>query len=262
MIGLGFPNLINEATSASGGDWETELPVTNATTRVDADVARTVDASAASSILIFDHGSAVTARVLVVRWHNLSADATLTWKRGTTSGDDDVDSSDSVDAWVISPYSFDGHSHQVVIVLSTANAARYDTIEIVDESNADGYIEVGQVLIAPLLTTSYNASYGLRHGFQDLSTKDRSDGGSRRVYKRRRIKTATFNFDLLSESEGDVIHDVQAEAGTTDQVIYIPRISDRAETQRYGGSGALEELSDAEYPRYQGRKTAIRWTED
>lgn len=155
MIVIGFPNRVNDQTNVAGGDWETALPSTNVTTRNDADVARSVDALEASTVLTLDHGAAVSARVLVIRWHNLSADATVTWSRGTTSGDDDVDTSGAVDAWVIAPYTFDGHAHQVIVVLNSQSSARYDTIQISDETNPDGYVEIGQILIAPVISNEH-----------------------------------------------------------------------------------------------------------
>ena len=132
MMGLGIINLAESATLA-GGNWLAGLPVTNVATRDYAEVARSTNDSAASTVISLDHGSAKTARVVCIGWHNLSAAATITWTRGTTAGGSDVYAGGAVNAWQIAPGAFDGRQYAAWVV-ADATSAQHDTISISDEA--------------------------------------------------------------------------------------------------------------------------------
>ena len=82
---LGYANRIGAAT-ISGGSWLAGAPASNVGTWALADTARSSNALTTSTKLRINHGSAVTARVLVLVRHNLSSAATVRWMRGTTAG--------------------------------------------------------------------------------------------------------------------------------------------------------------------------------
>lgn len=261
MIGIGYPSLLTGSSTVSGGDWLTALPADNILTTKLEDVARSTDDAEASTKLQIDHGSARSARALVLVHHNLSSAATVRWKRGTTAGDDDVADSGALAAWAITPLERSGQRHQVLIVLPEASSARHETIEISDTSNPDGYVEVGFVWIGAVFVPTYNASYGLRHELQSMSALDRGESAAGWPTRRRTLRGASFVLELLSHTEGETLHELQRVADVTEPVLYLPDLSDRAHQQRFGGVGTLSELSALDYPYFKTNSLPLRWTE-
>lgn len=261
MIGIGYPSSLTSDSTLSGGDWLTALPLANLLTTEFQDVARSTDADAASTTFQIDHGSAQTARALVLVHHNLSSAATIRWKRGTTAGAADVADSGALAAWAFTPLERDGQRHQVIVVLPEASSARYETVEIDDEANAAGFVEIGFAWIGALFVPTYNASYGLRNELEPLSTADRSESGARWPTKRRTLRGASFVLEVLTDAEGEALHEIQRVADTTDPVVYLQSLTDRAQQQRWGGVGTLAELSALDYPYFRTRSLPLRWTE-
>lgn len=246
---LAYPNLVTESVSFSGGSWLATAPASNVGTRALADTARSTDASTPFTKIIIDHGSAKSARALAICRHNLSSAATITWKRGTTSGASDVADSGAIAAWRFTPYAYDGALYDAQILMSAATSARYELIEISDATNTDNYVEIGRVFIGPVFESTYNPSYGLRDKHEDLSTIAIADGGADWITERRRSRAVSFALNWLSLSEGDTVHEMEQILGTTGEVLYLPYTDTPARMQRYGMLGRMRELSGIEYPQ-------------
>ena len=259
MMGLGIINLAESATLA-GGNWLAGLPVTNVATRDYAEVSRSTNDSAASTVISLDHGSAKTARVVCIGWHNLSAAATITWTRGTTAGGSDVYAGGAVNAWQIAPGAFDGRQYAAWVV-AEATSAQHDTISITDESNPDGYVEIGYLWVGDLWTTTYGPSNGLTHGVQDFSGAERGDGGAFWSTRRRRIRNATMVLEAATPSEAAVLHDIQVYSATTEPVLYCADRGIAEDRQRYGFVGLLGELSGVEWPYHRHGRLPLRVVE-
>lgn len=259
MMGLGFINLAETAT-LSGGDWLVSLPASNVQTRDFAEVARSTNDSAASTVIRLDHGSAKTARVVCIVGHNLSATATIAWTRGTTSGGSDVYAGAAVNAWQITPSAFDGRQYDAWVV-ADATAARHDTISIADESNGDGYVEIGYLWVGDLWSTTYGPSNGLTHGLQDFSGAERSDGGAFWSTRRRRIRNTTMVLEAVTPSEAAVLHDLQVYSASTEPVLYCADKGIAEDRQRYGFVGLLAEMSGVEWPYHRHGRLPLRITE-
>lgn len=262
MIGLCVTNHVPDAT-LSGGDWLVAAGRDYLKTRDPAYTARSSDALAASTKVIVDHGSAKSARVMKIIWHNASSAATVTWSRGTSSGGSEVATSGSVDAWRFTPRRYDGRDHEIVIVLSAASSARYDLIEIVDTANPDGYFEAAQLWIGPVdFTPTYNAAYGLKDRQITYSGKERSPAGMLWTNQQRSVRGVSFALEALTLSAGEDLHELARYVGTTEQVGYLPDLSDHAALQRYGFTGTLDEMSDLDYPYHRRRSMPLRMTQD
>lgn len=261
MIGIGYPGLVVSTTNFSAGSWLAGLPLTNLRNLDLAKVARSTDATSANTKFTADHGSAKTARALCLVGTNLSSAATIRWKRGTSSGGSEVSDSGALNAWVITPLVYNGKRHNMIIVMSSANSARYDTIEIVDTSNSDGYVEIGFCWISDLFVPAINASYGLKDQLIDHGSIERSESGAVWATTRRKFKSTSFVLEWLTQTEADTLHELERVAGTTDPIIYIPDLTDRAMQQRYGGMGLLGELSAIDYPFVNNRSLPLKWVE-
>lgn len=252
-----YPNLVTESCTFSGGSWLAGAPVSKVGTRPLAETARSTNADAASTIIRIDHGSAKTAQALKISRHNCSLPATVVWKRGTSAGGSEVGTTGSVAAWRFTPDDFDGSIYDVDILLSAATSARYETIEITDTANADGYVEIGRVCIGPVFESTWNPSYGLRHGHIDKSTVGEAKSGADWPYEGRRLRTVQFELNFLTYAEGDLMHEFEQTHGITKEVGWLPYTDTPARMQRYGMLAIMRELSGIEHPHYNENSKAF-----
>jgi len=261
VIGIGYPNLVTASTTVTGGSWNASLPVTNIRTTDLSRVARSTDATTGSTVLTIDHGAAVTARAVALVAHNLGASATVQWKRGTTSGASDVADSTALDAWAITPKVRDGRAHNVIILMSAATSARYDTLAIADTGNADGYVEIGAVFVCALQVPTYNAAYGLQDELTAVGAVERSPAGALWANAQRTLRGVSMVLEASPLAEADEWHETMRCASITEWVLQVRSLADRAEQQRYGFVGTFSELSGIEYPYSSHRRLPMRLTE-
>lgn len=254
---LGYGNRIDDAT-ITGGSWLAGAPVTNVGTWALADTARSSNALTTSTKIRINHGAAVTARVLVLVRHNLSAAATVRWMRGTTAGASDVADSGSVDAWQFTPRSVDGSVYDVQVIQQAQTSAQYDEIEITDTGNAAGYVEIGRLFVGPAFEPAIGQAYGLRDGHVDLSTIGRAHSGAQWATPSLRLRTAAFTLPYLTLAEGGELHDIEQIEGSTGELAYLPHTNTAAMRQRYGFVGLARELSGIEYPYLQAQVKALQ----
>lgn len=272
MIGLFFPNRCTTGITASGGSWLAALPVTNVTTSELATVARSTNDDESSTIIRLDLGSARSLRAFAVVNHNLSSAAQWKVDLGTSSGGTQVYSgswtpwlSASFEAGLVAAgmeddeYLRDGTP--AIIVLPSTLSARHVTISISDTTNANGYVQVGRVFAGGGFIPTYNAAYGLRDSWIDLSTKEQSESGAQWATARRRLKQVEFVLEGLSLDEGETLHEMQRVLGTIDEVLYVPDMNSTATTQRYGFLGTIAEMSALEYPYHRLRRLPLRLTQ-
>ncbi len=253
LFGLGVPNLILQSPTIAGGAWETAAPASNVASWALADTAVSVNALAASTVLTFNWAGPVSARVLVLAGHNLSAAATVRWKRGSTDGGTDTADSGSVAAWRFTPRVYDGGQFNVIVLLPTAGAALWDRIEITDTTNPAGTVSVGRVAICPVFEPARGVTYGLKDTVADRSTVGEAESGADWPTERRRTRGASFGFPVLTQAEADDAHDIDLVEGTTREVVWLPYMDDPARMQRFGGLARLRELSAIEFPHYRTR---------
>lgn len=256
---LAFPNLLETARpTLAGGSWADAAPVSRLATWPLADTARSTSALASSTQIELTWGaSAPVAQVLCLLAHNLSAAATVRWVRSATPGGATVSDSGPAAAWAFAPRERDGHAYCVMVLQTAAVAAVHETIEIVDDGNADGYIEIGRLFIGPLVSPMYGPAYGLRDSVADLSTVTRAESGADWPTVRRRQRSVTFTMPWLTLAEGDALHELERTDGTTGEVAWLPDYADPARRQRYGFVGRLRELSGLEYPAWRMRSKAF-----
>lgn len=258
---LGKYNLLSiESPTIAGGDWLGAAPVTNIATWPLADSARSSDLLAASTTITIDWGSAKTAQLLTLPRHNLSSTATIRWKRGTTAGASDVADSGAISVWLFTPRVYRGDVYEVIVLQASETSARYETIEIVDTSNPDGYVDIGRAFIGPIFVPAVWQSYGAKDGHEDISVVKQAKGGADWRDRQRRRRTASFVLDMLTLAEGAILHEMEQEEGLTEEVVYLPYIDSPAEMQRYAFTGTLKELGGIEYPFANTRRRAFSMT--
>jgi hypothetical protein len=258
---LGKYNLLSiESPTIAGGSWLADAPVTKIATWALADSARSTDLTTTSTKITIDWGAAKTAQILTFPRHNLSSTATIRWKRGTTAGASDVADSTSLPVWLFTPRAYRGDVYEVIVLQASETSARYETVEIVDTSNPDGYVDIGRVFISPLFVPAVWQSYGARDGYEDISVVKQSKGGADWRDRQRRRRTASFVLDQLTLAEGAALNEMEQEEGLTEEVAYLPYLDDPAEMQRYAFTGLLKELNGIEYPYANTRRRAFSMT--
>lgn len=256
---LCYTNRADSATLA-GGSWSGALPLANLKNSDISKVARSSDATLASTQFTIDMGAAKTVRAIALVGHNLSTAGK--WK--LTSSDAAYNSGwlnavqltfrgDTPSNW--------GAQYALIHVPANALSARYLQIEIDDTANTAGYVQAGRLVIMNGLQPAKNASYGLRSGRTELSTVETTPSGKRFPTVRRRPRKETFTLNWLTQTEADQVHEFQAEVGITEEVLYIPNPADAAFTQRYGFLGYMRELSEIEFPYVLTRSVALQLEE-
>ena len=269
-VGLGYPNLL-DSLSATGSPsaifspgigWDSAFPLDYMLTKDFSEEARSTGLTTAHTKFVIDHGSAVEAQALVLIGNFTSA-ATISWQRGSTPTGGSVASIASRNVWQFAPKFYDGRDHHCIMVLPSPATARYDYVQVSDTSNPAGHLKLYRAGVFPeLFVPEWNASWGMRHSFKPLSGLQRSPGGgSAWRYKQRVLRQTSFVLEWLTEDEGDEIHELQRAADITDEVLFVPSMSDAAAQMRYGMLALLEELSGAEFPRVNTRSAGFRVTQ-
>lgn len=79
---------------------------------------------------------------------------------------------------------------------------RYVEIACDFSGNSDGFVDLGQVVVAQMLQPTYNMSYGVQPPFyRDPSTKSRSKGGTQFKDVSRKYRVCRMQLDYMSENE-------------------------------------------------------------
>lgn len=202
----------------------------------------------------------------VMRWTTRRSDADL---RAITFYGPDIDTVGGYDSGgaIVKQMTFYGDTpsdwgaRYNVMAAFAAITARYVTIDLY--ASGLPYVQIGRLFIGGGFQPSQmNAD---RNGYQDsrrdLSAAEESLGGKLFTTARRRKRRTEFRLPVLTEAEGDQLHEMLDLVGTTGEVVYIPDPADMAKSQRYGGLGRLPELTPLDYPFYSMRGTGLRWEE-
>lgn len=212
------------------------------------------------------------AAVVALVNHNLSDAATWRVLLGTSAGEGDVHTM-SLQTWLHADtdatfaaagmddgeYLRDWRDAQ--LVLSSFKTARYVTVEISDEGNPDGYVQIGRLFAGGGFLPKYGADVGFEQGWIDLSTKDSSDLGSDWINAKRRIRSVRMVLSWLSPAEGDAVHEMQRMLGTIDETYFWPDINDPAHSQRYGMLAKANETARIKWPYPRTRALPLDLTE-
>lgn len=104
---------------------------------------------------------------------------------------------------------------------AAAQSYQYWRIDVDDEANTDGYVEIGRPFMGAAWQPTYNASYGAGVGFVDLSSSVRAYGGARYFEDTRNPRSFAFSFDALSDSEAwTKAYELLSQQGSTKEVLF------------------------------------------
>lgn len=265
--------LQSDEGSLSGGSWDSDYPLSNLQTTQPGDVARTADAALTSTRFVLDAGSSLDWQMFAFCNHNLSAGATVRIMVADTpagSPGPNLDASFEVDnttvvwgslPWGAFPWSgidedFPG-GFTAFYLHASAVAGRYLIIEIDDELNGDGYIQIGRFLAGVPFVPEENIELGsFSIGVGDPSLIDRTQ--RRRVVAEQKPKYRQLSCRLgfLTQAEAlDSAHEITYELGRAKGVLIVTNPDDaggkRMRRMLYGtfrSLGALAFTPVGEYP--------------
>lgn len=238
---LAYANQIDNAT-LSGGSWFSTLPLTNLQDRRLGKLARSTDALEASTTFDIDLGSTRLLRVFALCGHNFSAAAT---RRFQFSAVEDFSSvvldTGWVDVWPeVYPFGtvgwgspnfwsgryseeeIAGYNASAVHIFDQSTNARYVRVEISDEANLSGYVQMARVFVGDGWQPTRNMVYGASIGWIDRTGVQEARSGAEYFDIQRMPRIARFDLPAMSESEAmSNAFDIQRAMGTAGEMFFI-----------------------------------------
>ena len=247
---IGYGNYIDSATLSSG-TWASAYPQSNLKDRRLALVARTTIASTAAATIAVDLGSAKPVRAIGVINHNLGSAATIRVLAGATSGfATPTYNSGTVPVWT-APTAGDLAQPRptVTVGLPTTQTQRYWRVEITDNSNPAGFIQLGRLFIGNAFQPSINMQVGARMGFETDTMIEKSLSGAEYFNVRPTRRTLSFALPDLPHNEAfGPAAEISRISGIHGEVLVIPDSGDTANRSRRDFLGRLRALSPIEQP--------------
>lgn len=276
---MGFPNRIDD-TTLSSGSWRAALPLTNLQTRPLGELARSTNATAASTKFDIDAGSSIKVELISLVNHNFSLDATYR-VRGSDASDFSTVEYDSgetpIAVWpgVYTSYQLDwedpnwwsgqytaeettGYTAALVVIPPEKVFARYWRVEIFDTTNAAGYVQLGRVFIGPAWQPSVNMLRGASIGWATDTLVQKARAGTKYFSRRTPYRVTRFSLDWLDQDEAfGKAFELQRRAGIDQEIMWIEDPDDTLQALRRQYLGTLQQLNPLVYSNPEDHSTAF-----
>lgn len=265
---LAWGNLADGAI-LSGGSWLPSLPLNNLRNRTLQRVARSTDASKASTQFKADLGPDRRYRVISLVNHNFALDAKYRIRGSAVSSfaviefdtgwqavwpavynEDELEFGDV--NWFEGTYTEaqrQGYIWTLIHRLADASDARYLWIEIDDQANEASYSQAGRLFVADGWTPSHNMAVGASLGVEDDSEIQRARSGAEFFNPLDRYRVARLTIPYIGEDEAySQAFEMMRQAGTTGEVLFQFNGADTKHKIRRSFVGRLRQLSPIEHP--------------
>lgn len=250
---IGWLNRLDEA-ALSGGSWQPSLPLENLHSRQIAKVARSqgLDPSATTMTLDFQRPRPLQMVNLIGHNGSFSGQARIrigddtSWAPNTTSYDVTVDIWTGMQngPWDVNDYEwedddfwlggFDQEEIQGLTAVSThvlpePRAGRYLRIDILDQSNPDGFFQLGRVFAGPAVSPSVNVAWGMGEGWDFSGTAiETALSGAEYFDEREGVRVIRFTLQHLQTDEAySKFLEMVRRQGVSKEVFVIPDPSDQ-----------------------------------
>jgi hypothetical protein len=127
----------------------------------------------ASESMLMDFSNPISVDLIALIAHNLSVSATITVTAGTTSACSDY-TADPAIAY---------RECDAFTLLAASRSYRYWKVAIADPTNADGFIEIGYIVIGVATRSAFNYAYGWTRTDEYENLETESEFGSPQVYE-------------------------------------------------------------------------------
>jgi hypothetical protein len=265
---IAFGNAVDKGL-LSGGSWLSSLPLSNLYNRVIHKLARSTDASLASTQLLVDLQKALPLRTLAIVNHNLSLSGKYRI-RASNDGNFITSLIDSGwrDAWpsLYASLSLDwqadnwwsgryteadraGYIWTTIFSATVTTAARYWLFEFDDQANVAGYIQLGRIFIGEAWQPKVNIALGATLGWNDETQITSSLSGTEYFDKRRPYRVSTFETNFMDQDDalGKAL-DIKRRLGLSGEAVFQFDPDDTTQSLRRQFYGRLRELTPIEYP--------------
>lgn len=273
---LCWPNRIDNAT-LSGGLWLSALPLSNLKSRFQNNIARSQNLDSSSLVIDVDFGKKrYTTSVALVN-HNLSLTSTVRirlWSDATKTTA--VYDSGFVDVWprcydtiklrwcdenfwygrVPSEQKNTVHSVFLHVIssetfIANATSSQYATINILDNANTDGYVQIGRLFMAEDFTPVTNFVYGATISWNDPSSIDTALDGTEYFELRTKYRKVAFQLKYMDHYEGtNKALLMTLDRGTTKDVLFVFDPSNQKLMQQRSFIGRISTINALEYPMF------------
>ncbi|MFZ5669137.1 MAG: hypothetical protein ACOY4K_06560 [Pseudomonadota bacterium] len=263
---LAYGNQIDGAT-LSGGSWLASMPLTNLQDRRIGKIARSASPAAVHTKFDIDFSGTRLHRVIGLVGHNLTTAARY---RLTLSSAADfstiVHDSGWLDVWPTvypsgtlpwgSPSWWTGkysaeeiaaYTATIIYILETSTNARYIRVELDDEENPAGYVQLGRVFAGDGYQPVRNITYGASMTWVDPTEVQESLDGAESFNERRPYRVAKFGLDAMTEAEAmaDAFELIRS-MGISKEVIFIWDPDDTVHALRRQFLGRFRQLNPIE----------------
>lgn len=213
--------------SSSGGSWRSTLPFSNTQDRRLSLVARSTDATTASTQREVDLKVARTLGGFFGIFPNITSAGTVRVRTSNVAGDFDpaIYDSGAITVWPAGEtLETLGEIKPVFIKIdSTPEAARYVLWEIDDTANPDGHLDVARLGCTGIWQPSKNMRYGAKFGLSTATERLITEGGAATYNEKPRRRHHQIEIANLPDSESRrSAFDMQRIAGTHQQMWFVP----------------------------------------
>lgn len=226
---FGFPR-VTDSFTLSGGSWLATYPLPNLQTLRDglSRVARSLDATTGSTVIIMTAAAPVSASVIALVGHNLSQSATIVVETWTdVAGTTGHISSGSMNVWPASytAAELDGAVWTWFYRFADPGPSTVGMIKIsiTDTGNAAGYIQAGFLEIAGAADMTFNFAFGSQYGLGWNSQATRAIGGGVVVDPRPHPRIYKLNFDMTTRTNAmTTLYEMMRQLKMDQPVLCVP----------------------------------------
>ena len=273
---LAYDNLV-DGGAFQDGLWMEELPLANLQDRQLGVVARSRNLLLSSTRFVFDAGRSPTIRVIDLVAHNWTLDAKVRLYSSPVSNFASLGMDTGwVDVWpTVYPFGtipwgapnwWDRRytakqiarlKREKILILPNDSFDRYWALEIDDQTNPDGYVQLGRPFFGPALQWKTNFSFGAGIGVEDPSQIDQALSAAEYFDERPVRRVVGFNTDWLEEDEALAgVFEMQLVSGITKEVVFVWNPADTIHFQRRSFLGRLGKLDRISNPYVSVHKAA------
>ncbi|CAA0103621.1 hypothetical protein [Zhongshania aliphaticivorans] len=99
-------------------------------------------------------------------------------------------------------------------------------IDLVDEANTDGFIQIGRMFLSNVFQPTYNFAYGIRWGLNDPTEIDKTLDQTEYFDEQPQTREVTIAFDWISEAEAfSRFFRMRREVGVSREVLFFHQIN-------------------------------------
>jgi hypothetical protein len=250
-VNIVYDNAADDADAVllTGGTWT--VPLSNLQDPRPSKKARSSGVGLSATQFNVDLGTSKTFRTLAVTHANLSASARyrITWysdafttQAGTTG-------------WLAIPgYPADDPDDigaATFHLFDSDTSARYWLFEFDDQTNADGYVELGRLFMGTTWTPTYNFTEQNAEGVTPNTPRQDSLGGTGYFNRRKPVRYFRFTLGLIPEADYPAIRRLRKISNLDKQVIVIPDRSDTDNLNDRCFLGTIKTLPEMQLLIYQ-----------